>query len=89
MENGSIHDVLVNRRAPQHRGGAVSMNAIVKMALQAADGVRALHREGVIHRDLACRNLLVRWVWTGKRDEQDRSGQHGTHPLTSQHLDYT
>lgn len=29
------------------------------MAMQAAEGIRALHQENVIHRDLACRNLLV------------------------------
>lgn len=41
------------------------MNALVRFALQAADGVRGLHQEGVIHRDLACRNLLVRCACMG------------------------
>ena len=35
------------------------MNTIVKIAMQTADGVRSLHAENVIHRDLACRNILV------------------------------
>lgn len=61
MANGSLHDLLLDPHAPGYRP-SVSMNALVRFALQAADGVRGLHGEGVIHRDLACRNLLVRAV---------------------------
>jgi serine/threonine protein kinase len=35
------------------------MKMIVKIAMQASEGVRSLHQENIIHRDLACRNLLV------------------------------
>lgn len=35
------------------------MSQMVKLAMQVADGVRHLHKYNIIHRDLACRNLLV------------------------------
>lgn len=60
MAHGSLHDLLLDTRSPGYRP-SVSMNALVRFALQAAHGVRGLHQEGVIHRDLACRNLLVRF----------------------------
>jgi serine/threonine protein kinase len=58
MAHGSLHDLLLDAQSPSYRP-SVSMNALVRFALQAADGVRGLHEEAVIHRDLACRNLLV------------------------------
>ena len=61
MAHGSLHDLLLDARSPGYRP-SVSMNALVRFALQAAHGVRGLHQEGVIHRDLACRNLLVRML---------------------------
>ena len=33
--------------------------AVVRMALEAAQGLQHLHSEGVIHRDVAARNVLV------------------------------
>ena len=32
---------------------------VVRLALEAAEGITHLHREGVIHRDIAARNILV------------------------------
>ena len=54
----SWQDVLIDKRSRHYRG-AWSMESLVKMAKQAADGVRHLHAMDVIHRDLACRNLLL------------------------------
>lgn len=36
-----------------------SARRLVQLAAEAAAGVAHLHAHGVIHRDLACRNLLV------------------------------
>jgi tRNA A-37 threonylcarbamoyl transferase component Bud32 len=41
---------------PQVRHSALRL---VKLASEAAAGVAHLHAHGIIHRDLACRNLLV------------------------------
>jgi serine/threonine protein kinase len=38
---------------------SITVKVIVKVAVQASEGVRSLHQENIIHRDLACRNLLV------------------------------
>ncbi len=67
MAHGSLYDLLLDAQSPSYRP-SVSMNAIVRFALQAADGVRGLHEEAVIHRDLACRNLLVRACLRGWMD---------------------
>jgi len=57
-ENGSLHDLLVNCR---HKNYQLSLTYIEKIRLlaQASRGVRSLHETDIIHRDLACRNLLV------------------------------
>jgi len=67
MENGSLYDLLVCG-PKQHdmvvRGGVrprpvFGTEDLLRMAWEAARGCEALHRFNVVHRDLACRNLLV------------------------------
>jgi len=58
MSNGSLYDILVDKSSPLYRRSP-PMISLVKMAMQAAKGVRNLHRYNVIHRDLACRNMLL------------------------------
>eukprot|EP00752_Nemacystus_decipiens_P001312 g1302.t1 len=53
MENGSVEDMLVSSNSPAKK------ELVVRMAIEAAKGVIHLHREGVVHRDLASRNLLL------------------------------
>ncbi|CAM9154846.1 unnamed protein product [Pylaiella littoralis] len=53
MENGSVEDMLVSTDSP------ATKDLVVRMAIEAAKGVIHLHREGVVHRDLASRNLLL------------------------------
>ncbi|CAN0190357.1 unnamed protein product, partial [Hapterophycus canaliculatus] len=53
MENGSVEDMLVSSDSP------ATKPLVVRMAIEAAKGVIHLHREGVVHRDLASRNLLL------------------------------
>ncbi|KAL6078981.1 Ephrin type-A receptor 6 [Balamuthia mandrillaris] len=50
---GSLYDMLVKRRE------RVPLVILVKMARDIAAGVLHLHREKVIHRDIATRNVLV------------------------------
>lgn len=59
MPRGSVQDVLVQRGARQFARDRLRWADLVRMAADAAAGILHLHREGVIHRDLACRNLLV------------------------------
>jgi len=57
-ENGSLHDMLVNRRHRNYQPGLTYLDKL-KLVAQAARGVKSLHETDIIHRDLACRNLLV------------------------------
>jgi len=62
MAGGSLYDLLVHSKSPQFDAeGTVRHSALrlVKLASEAAAGVAHLHAHGIIHRDLACRNLLV------------------------------
>ena len=62
MSGGSLYDLVVNRRSRTFdREGTVRHNRrlLVSLASQAASGVAHLHECGIIHRDLACRNLLL------------------------------
>jgi len=58
MDNGSVEDFLINRSSPSFCH-SVPITSILRMALESAKGVGHLHMEGVIHRDLASRNLLL------------------------------
>mmetsp|Transcript_33593 Transcript_33593/g.84354 ORF Transcript_33593/g.84354 Transcript_33593/m.84354 type:complete len:607 (+) Transcript_33593:3-1823(+) len=51
--NGSMYDLLVKKKRP------LTMLQLVRMMLGAAAGILHLHIEGVIHRDIAARNVLV------------------------------
>ncbi|KAL6073710.1 Receptor-interacting serine/threonine-protein kinase 2, variant 2 [Balamuthia mandrillaris] len=53
---GSMYDFLVNRRT---RRNDISWLAVVKLLKDAAMGIAFLHRERIIHRDIAARNILV------------------------------
>ncbi|CAM9181388.1 unnamed protein product [Ectocarpus sp. 12 AP-2014] len=57
MENGSVEDMLVSSDKK------ATKDLVCRMAIEAAKGVIHLHRqamvEGVVHRDLASRNLLL------------------------------
>jgi hypothetical protein len=59
MSNGSLHDMLVNEQSANYHGKSLGLLELVSMANAAAEGVESLHGRGIIHRDLACRNLLV------------------------------
>ena len=59
MSNGSMYDMLVSQDSGNFRGFSLELLELVNMATQAANGVMNLHLRGMIHRDLACRNLLV------------------------------
>lgn len=52
--NGSLFDYLVTRNSP------VSHVQLVRMMRDAASGIAHLHHEGVLHRDIATRNCLVK-----------------------------
>ncbi|KAL6079948.1 Receptor-interacting serine/threonine-protein kinase 3 [Balamuthia mandrillaris] len=52
-EKGSLYDILIVRREK------VPWKTVVGMARDAAAGILHLHREKVIHRDVAARNCLV------------------------------
>jgi serine/threonine protein kinase len=56
LPNGSADAFLRRLRAA---GRAPPLSALVRMMRDAASGVLHLHMEGVIHRDLSARNLLV------------------------------
>lgn len=50
LPNGSLEDILI-KRPPR----PFSDRELVRMAMEAAAGVLHLHRENIIHRDIACR----------------------------------
>lgn len=56
MSNGSLHS-LCSHDSPHWRH--LSLDLKLKFAQQTAKGVMNLHTKHIIHRDLACRNLLV------------------------------
>ncbi len=57
MANGSLKDICT-RDSPTYRGH-IALDAKIRFAHQAAKGVLNLHSRNIIHRDLACRNLLL------------------------------
>ena len=59
--NGSIYDKLFKHSeiTPDVNKPLYSMKQKVQWAIQTAQGVHHLHQEGVIHRDLATRNLQL------------------------------
>jgi len=58
MRGGSVEDMLVVP-GPLNKRKSISEQKIVEMLCDAAAGILHLHSEGVIHRDIAARNLLV------------------------------
>jgi len=58
MRRGSVEDLLVVP-GPLYKRLRLSQESIVEMLIDAAAGILHLHSEGVIHRDIAARNLLV------------------------------
>ena len=67
MPNGSLQKLLYDRadgitdpsQLPSVYGSLAKEAILVRMALEAAHGLKHLHLEGVIHRDVAARNVLV------------------------------
>jgi len=53
MPNGSVESLLVFSNT------AVDHKIVMRMAWEAATGIDHLHKEGVFHRDIAARNVLV------------------------------
>jgi len=64
-------------RASLLPGGALTRDDLLVLALGAARGVAALHAERIVHRDLACRNLLVHRV-DGRVPRPRRCSRPGT-----------
>lgn len=60
MQGGPSPQLLVSCGG---NGVPVKWNLLVKVARDAAAGILHLHCEGVIHRDIACRNLLLDESW--------------------------
>ena len=59
MNGGSLDEALQRRREYlSNKRSDVLM--VMRMGLEAARGLRALHEKRIIHRDVACRNLLWR-----------------------------
>ena len=52
MEKGDLRSLLIEDIE-------IGINELVNMSTQAASGMEYLHSRSIIHRDLACRNLLV------------------------------
>ena len=63
--NGSVYDKIIRPHKRRHHHQVNHSSALLypdnltKWALEAARGVSHLHQEGLIHRDLATRNLLL------------------------------
>lgn len=57
MSNGSLQDICYKDSNSYHSNLSNEMK--LKFSYQAAKGVLNLHSKNIIHRDLACRNLLV------------------------------
>ena len=55
MANGSLQDICYHTSA----AASISNATKIRFCYQAAKGVQSLHARNIIHRDLACRNLLV------------------------------
>ncbi len=62
-KNGSLEQLLVADRHPRRRAADVSMQERLLWAAQAASGVEELHAHGIVHRDVATRNLLLNSAW--------------------------
>lgn len=43
----------------EKKGSKISINQRVEFLIQTATGLEYLHSEGFLHRDIACRNLLI------------------------------
>jgi serine/threonine protein kinase len=68
MPNGTVERVLVRER---QFGREEDLPRVLQMALDAARGVLHLHKEGVVHGDIATRNLFL------DRDHRVRVGDFG------------
>mmetsp|Transcript_9267 Transcript_9267/g.15058 ORF Transcript_9267/g.15058 Transcript_9267/m.15058 type:complete len:1056 (+) Transcript_9267:508-3675(+) len=58
MRRGSVEDLLVVP-GPLFKRNRLTRERVIGMMIDAAAGILHLHHEGVIHRDIAARNLLV------------------------------
>jgi serine/threonine protein kinase len=58
MNGGSMQDVLM--KGKQYESNKRSnVLALIRMALEAAQGLLECHQQGIVHRDVATRNLLL------------------------------
>ena len=64
--NGSLEQLLVLNSHPNRSASSASLHQRLLWGSQAASGLEELHAHGIVHRDVATRNLLLNSAWEVK-----------------------